>query len=111
MLNITEVRVHLLPTSTTNLRGYASITIDDCFVLHGLRILDGTGGVFVAMPRRKRPGAPSQDIAHPLDTETRKHIENKVLDEYAAETSGNSAEASGNAAEPERKGFFSRLTG
>lgn len=83
MLNITEVRVHLIPSSNTNLRAYASITLDGCFVIHGLRILQGDHGLFVGMPRRKRDAAPNQDIAHPINTDTRRQIETRVLDEYA----------------------------
>ncbi len=83
MLQITEVRVHPLPSSTTNLRAYASITIGGCFVVHGLRVLQGEHGLFVGMPRRKRETAPTQDIAHPINTETRHQIETMVLDSYA----------------------------
>lgn len=83
MLNITEVRVHVLPNSNTNLKAYASITIDDCFVIHGLRVLQGDHGLFVGMPRRKREAGPNQDIAHPINTDTRKLIESRVLDGYA----------------------------
>jgi stage V sporulation protein G len=83
MLNITEVRIHLIPANTTNLRAYASITIDGCFVVHGLRILDGDHGLFVGMPRRKRGAAPNQDIAHPINTDTRRMIETMILDRYA----------------------------
>lgn len=83
MLNITEVRIHQIPSSNTNLRAYASITIDGCFVVHGLRVLQGDHGLFVGMPRRRREAAPSQDIAHPIDTDTRRLIETTVLDRYA----------------------------
>lgn len=94
MLQITEVRVHLLPSSTTNLRAYASITIEGCFVVHGLRVLQGEHGLFVGMPRRKRETAPTQDIAHPINTETRRLIETMVLDSYAqALASGQAPEA------------------
>ena len=83
MLNITEVRVHILDTSSSNLRAYASITVDDCFVIHGLKVLQGDHGLFVGMPRRKRGNSPPQDVAHPLNTDTRRHIESTVLDGYA----------------------------
>jgi len=83
MLNITEVRVHLVESNRSNLRAYGSITIDDCFVVHGLKILQGDSGLFVGMPRRHKEGSTPQDIAHPLDIETRKYIESVVLDGYA----------------------------
>jgi len=83
MLNITEVRVHLLESTNSHLRAYASITVDDCFVVHGLKVLQGDRGLFVGMPRRKRGNSPPQDVAHPLNTETRRQIESTVLDTYA----------------------------
>lgn len=83
MLNITEVRVHVVPSSRTNLRAYASITLDDCFVIHGIKILQGDHGLFVGMPRRRKQAGPPQDVAHPLNTETRRQIESRVLDRYA----------------------------
>ena len=83
MLNITEVRIHRVESTRSNLRAYGSITIDDCFVVHGLKILQGDSGLFVGMPRRHREGSGPQDIAHPLDIETRRYIEGTVLDAYA----------------------------
>jgi len=83
MLNITEVRIHRVETNRSNLRAYGSITIDDCFVVHGLKVLQGDSGLFIGMPRRHREGAEPQDIAHPLDTDTRRQIEGTVLDAYA----------------------------
>ena len=83
MLNITEVRIHMVESNRSNLRAYGSITIDDCFVVHGLKILQGDSGLFVGMPRRHREGTGPQDIAHPLDADTRKLIESTVLDAYA----------------------------
>ena len=83
MLNITEVRVYILDSRNSNLRAYASLTIDGCFVVHGLKVLQGDHGLFVGMPRRKKLSGAPQDVAHPLDTETRRHIEAAVLDAYA----------------------------
>jgi stage V sporulation protein G len=83
MLNITEVRVHLVDSGGANMRAYASITIDDCFVIHGLKVLQGDNGLFVGMPRRRRDNGPPQDVAHPLDTDTRRSVESVVLDAYA----------------------------
>lgn len=83
MLNITEVRIHKVESNSSNIRAYGSITIDDCFVIHGLKVLQGDSGLFVGMPRRHREGTGPQDIAHPLDIETRRQIETMVLDAYA----------------------------
>ena len=83
MLNITEIRIHPVDSGGANMRAYASITIDDCFVVHGLKVLQGDHGLFVGMPRRRKENGPPQDVAHPLDTETRHAIESIVLDAYA----------------------------
>ena len=70
---ITEVKV--FPVNEDRLKAYVSITIDDCFVVRDLKIIEGTGGLFVAMPSKKRKDGQFKDIAHPLNQETREHIE------------------------------------
>ncbi len=60
----------------------ASIVIDDCFVIHDLRIVNGDKGLFVAMPSRKLPNGDFRDICHPINTEARNHIQQAVLDEF-----------------------------
>ena len=64
------------------LKAIASVTIDDCFVIHELRIIDGDNGLFIAMPSRKLPEGEFKDIAHPINAETREQLEKAVLDEY-----------------------------
>ena len=63
-------------------KGIASIIIDDCFVVHDLRVVDGDRGFFVAMPSRKLPNGDFKDIAHPLNAETRDKIQRAVLNEF-----------------------------
>jgi len=63
-------------------RGIASIILDDCFVVHDLRVVDGDRGFFVAMPSRKLPNGDFKDIAHPLNSETREKIQEAVLREF-----------------------------
>ncbi len=63
-------------------KGMASIIIDDCFVVHDLRVVDGDRGFFVAMPSRKLPNGDFKDIAHPLNAETRDKIQRAVLNEF-----------------------------
>lgn len=79
-MEITEVKITL--REEAKLKAFASITFDDCFVVGGLRVIDGANGLFVAMPSRKLGDGSFKDIAHPLNNETRKKIEKKVLDEY-----------------------------
>jgi stage V sporulation protein G len=62
--------------------GIAAITIDECFVVHELRIIEGKNGLFVAMPSRKMPNGEFKDVAHPINTETRSLIEKAVLEAF-----------------------------
>lgn len=80
---ITEVKV--FPVNEDRLKAYVSITIDNCFVIRDLKIIEGTGGLFVAMPSKKRKDGQFKDIAHPLNQETRDAIEKAVFDAYEAE--------------------------
>ena len=82
-MNITEVRISL--RDDAKLKAFASITLDDCFVIRGLKIIKGQTGTFVAMPSRKRKDGDYQDIAHPINNTTRKWMENIVLEKYREE--------------------------
>lgn len=82
-MEITEVKV--FPVNEDRLKAYVSITIDNCFVIRDLKVIDGTGGLFVAMPSKKRKDGQFKDIAHPLNQETRDLIERKVFEAYEAE--------------------------
>ena len=84
MLRITEVRVSL--RDDAKLKAFASITIEDCFVIRGLKVIEGTHNrMFVAMPSRKRPDGKHQDLAHPIKKEMRQLIEDVVIGEYVRE--------------------------
>ena len=82
-LEITEVRISL--RDDDKLKAFASMTFNDAFVIRGLKIIEGTNGMFVAMPSRKRPDGTYQDIAHPINNDSRKFIEDRILDEYEKE--------------------------
>ncbi|MFP4416598.1 MAG: septation regulator SpoVG [Chitinispirillaceae bacterium] len=92
-MEITEVRITL--RNEDKLKAFASITIDDCFVVRGLKIINGSQGFFVSMPSRRRKDGGYQDIAHPINNEMRKQIEDKVLDAFESELN------SAGAAQPE----------
>lgn len=79
-MNITEVRV--FPVEDDKLKAFVTITIDNCFVVRDLKVINGNSGLFVAMPSRKRRDGSYKDTAHPLNNETRKMIETLVLKEY-----------------------------
>lgn len=83
-MKITDVRVRILNTNN-RLRGIASITIDDAFAVHELRIIEGREGLFVAMPSRKVPDGEFRDVAHPINLETREELEKQVLAKYEEE--------------------------
>lgn len=78
---ITEVRAKKV-NGDNRLVGIAAITIDECFVVHELRIIEGKNGLFVAMPSRKMPNGEFKDVAHPINTETRSLIEKAVLEAF-----------------------------
>lgn len=80
-MNITDVRVKKF-NGQNRLKAIAAITIDECFVVHELRIIDGKAGLFVAMPSRKMPNGEFKDVAHPINQETRNIIENAVIEAY-----------------------------
>lgn len=80
-MEITEVKIFLNRENTNRLRARANILIDGCFLVRNLKVIEGEDGYFVAMPNIRR-GPKIQDIAHPVDNETRIMIENKVLDKY-----------------------------
>jgi len=79
-MDITEIRISI--RSDAKLKAFASITLDDCFVIRGLKIIQGASGIFVAMPSRKRKDGDYQDIAHPINNKTRQWMEDKILTKY-----------------------------
>jgi stage V sporulation protein G len=79
-MEITEVRVTL--RNEEKLKAFANITFDGSFVIRGLKVIKGAGGYFISMPSRKRPDGSHQDIAHPINIDMRKCIEDAVLAEY-----------------------------
>lgn len=79
-MKITKVAIR--PVDMNKVKALASITIDDEFVVHDLRVVKGERGFFVAMPSRKLPNGSHRDIAHPINTETREQIQIAVLEEF-----------------------------
>lgn len=82
-MKITEVKV--FPVNEDRLKAYVTITLDDCFVVRDLKVIQGTTGLFVAMPSKKRKDGQFRDIAHPLNQETRAMIEDRVFEAYENE--------------------------
>jgi stage V sporulation protein G len=82
-VKITEVRIIL--RDEVKLKGFANVTFDNAFVIRGMKIIAGNKGYFVSMPSRKRPDGTHQDVAHPINNETRRMIEETVLAAYESE--------------------------
>ena len=70
-LKISDVRVRLVQKEDSKLKAVASMTIDDCFVVHDIKVIEGQEGYFIAMPSRKASDGEYKDIVHPINTETR----------------------------------------
>ncbi len=81
-MNITEVRIRLVKSDESKLKAVASITIDDCFVVHDIKVIDSSDGLFIAMPSKKMASGEFKDVVHPLNTETRESLRKIVLAEY-----------------------------
>jgi stage V sporulation protein G len=82
-MEITEVRVFTV--NEEKLRAYVTVTLDHCFVIRDLKVIHGTGGLFVAMPAKRRKDGTFKDVAHPLNAETRERFERAILAEYERE--------------------------
>ena len=80
-MNISDIRIRKV-AEAGKLKGVASITIDDCFVVHDIKILDGAEGMFITMPSRKNAKGEDKDIAHPLNTQTRELLKAAILQAY-----------------------------
>ena len=81
MINITNVKV-IKTEDNYRVKGIASITIDDSFVVHDIKIIETQSGLYVAMPSRRMPSGEFKDIAHPINAETRELIQKAILNEY-----------------------------
>ena len=80
-MEVTDVRLRRVQTEG-RMRAIASITLDDEFVVHDIRVIDGNTGLFVAMPSKRTPDGEFRDIAHPINSGTRNKIQEIVLEAY-----------------------------
>ena len=81
-MKISEVRIRKVEKEDSKLKAVASITIEDCFVVHDIKIISGKDGLFISMPSRKTPEGEYKDIVHPINTETRELIKSAIMAEY-----------------------------
>ena len=79
-MEITAVKIY--PANEGKLKAYATMVIDNCFIIRDMKVIQGENGLFVSMPSRRKKDGTFKDIAHPLNQETRKTIEEKVIEEF-----------------------------
>lgn len=80
-MEITDVRVRKL-SDEGKLRSIVSVTLDDCFVIHDIKLIEGQNGLFIAMPSRKVSEGKYRDIVHPINSEMRREIQDEILKAY-----------------------------
>lgn len=80
-MQITDVRVRKM-AKEGKMRAIVSITIDDEFVIHDIKVIEGDKGLFIAMPSKKATDGEYRDIAHPINSSTRERIQSMILDRY-----------------------------
>ena len=80
-MTITDVRIRKIATEG-NMKAIVSVTFDNEFVVHDIKVIEGQNGLFIAMPSRKTPDGEFKDIAHPINTDTREKIQNSILKAY-----------------------------
>ena len=80
-MNITDVRVRKV-AKEGKMKAVVSITIDDEFVVHDIKVIEGEKGLFIAMPSRRATDGEYRDIAHPINSVTRDRIQTMILDKY-----------------------------
>ncbi|MBD5554453.1 MAG: septation regulator SpoVG [Roseburia sp.] len=80
-MQITDVRIRKVEKEG-KMRAVVSITIDEEFVVHDIKIIEGEKGLFIAMPSRKATDGEYRDIAHPINSDTRERIQRLILDKY-----------------------------
>ena len=80
-MNITDVRIRKM-TKEGNMKAVASVTLDNEFAIHDIKIIEGDNGLFIAMPSRKTPSGEYKDIAHPINPQTRETLQAKIIEDY-----------------------------
>lgn len=79
-MEITEVKIY--PAKEGKLRAYVTMVFDNCFIVRDLKVIESEKGMFVSMPSRRKKDGSFKDIVHPLNSETRKNIEERIIEEY-----------------------------
>jgi len=85
-MEITDIRIKRVE-GENKLKAYASVTFDNSFVVHNIKVIEGNSGLFIAMPSRKTRSGEMKDVAHPINTEFREKMQNAILEKYNTEVS------------------------
>ena len=80
-MDITDIRVRKV-TGEGKLKAYVTVTFDNCFVVHNVKIIEGKSGIFIAMPSRKTRVGEYKDVAHPIFPEFRLKLQKQILEKY-----------------------------
>src|SRR5699024_11450648 len=78
-MKITDVRLRKVNNQDTRMKALVSVTFDESFVVHDLRVIDGNNGLFVAMPSKRTPDGEVRAIAHPINSDMRQHVQEDVM--------------------------------
>ncbi|TVR04268.1 MAG: septation regulator SpoVG [Spirochaetaceae bacterium] len=91
-MDITDIRIRRV-SSEGKLKAYVTVTFDDCFVVHNVKVIEGKTGVFIAMPSRKTKTGEYKDVAHPINSDFRNDLQSRILEafENAADDGGGDA--------------------
>lgn len=79
-MQVTEIKV--FPVDEEKLKAFVSVVFDHCFMVNDIKVIQGREGLFISMPSRRKRNGKFKDVAHPLNNETRRMIEDQVLGEY-----------------------------
>jgi len=84
-MEITDIRIKKVEGDSNKLKAYASVTFDDSFVVHNIKVIEGQSGLFIAMPSRKTKSGEMKDVAHPINSEFREKMQSAILEAYQSE--------------------------
>ena len=83
-MEITDIRIRRVGADG-KLKAYVTVTFDDCFVVHNVKVIEGKNGAFIAMPSRKTKAGDYKDVAHPINSDFRNVLQDKILEAYNKE--------------------------
>jgi stage V sporulation protein G len=80
-MDITDIRIRKV-NADGKLKAYVTVTFDESFVVHNVKVIEGENGIFIAMPSRRTKNGEYKDVAHPINTEFRGLLQDRILEEY-----------------------------